>query len=119
MDTSKIKSKLQTEGTYWSFMKYTIAEIVDVFPLVNNLPKTINRKITKDTNTNAEVLFDEEGIVLQATKEDKKFCERLDLNNLDISDDGWHLIESEYKRVLNNLNEWKGATNVETGAPAA
>ena len=96
-----------------------MADILDVYPLGTNLPKTISRKLAKNTETDAEVIFDDEGIVIEASKDNKKFSERLDLNNLEVSDEGWHLVENEYKRVLTNLNEWKGSANVETGTPAA
>jgi len=119
MNTTKIKTKLATEGNYWSFLRYTMADILDVYPLGTNLPKTISRKLAKNTETDAEVIFDDEGIVIEASKDNKKFSERLDLNNLEVSDEGWHLVENEYKRVLTNLNEWKGSANVETGTPVA
>ena len=119
MDTTKIKTKLATDGNYWSFLRDTMADILDVYPLGTNLPKTISRKLAKNTETDAEVIFDDEGIVIEASKDNKKFSERLDLNNLEVSDEGWHLVENEYKRVLTNLNEWKGSANVETGTPVA
>lgn len=117
MDTSKIKEKLNKEGSYWSFIRYTMAEILDVWPLGSRLNADISKKFAKNTELDAKITFDEEGVLIEATKDDKKFSERLDLNSLEITDEGWNLIETEYKKVLSNLNEWKGANDVKTGTP--
>ncbi len=109
MDTSKIKEKLSVCGNYRAFIKDNVGDLLDVFPLVENKAKNCTHKLQRKTGTNAECVFDDEGLVIKATKDGDQFSERLDLNELTLTEEGSKLIATEFNRVVENLQAWKNS----------
>lgn len=107
MDTSKIKAKLITEGNYRTFIKDNVGDLLDVWPLAENKAKNCTYKLQRKTGTNAECVFDDEGLVIKASKDGNQFVQRLDLNEMTLSEEGHQLIASEFNQVLKNLEAWK------------